>query len=234
MQRKRELEHFKQKANNYYIIQKGINFSVLNRNKKIENIKLQDKSENARVIPQSNSINFKKNYKKLFFVEKTLNKSNSNDKNKMQNTADDMEDKLDKKEYSDLNSSNEIKVFKNKKIVYINSNLLNSSSTSRDIEKIKDINFITRRKTTSLYRGVSKNWSKWQVIIMINNKRYYFGSYPTEEYAARVYDILALKNFGIKAKTNFVYNNNQIKQIIEKKINIKCGNLSELMKEINS
>ena len=48
---------------------------------------------------------------------------------------------------------------------------------------------------------------------MINNKKYYKGSYLSEEIAARIYDIMAIKNFGIKARTNFVYNHIQIKKI---------------------
>ena len=67
---------------------------------------------------------------------------------------------------------------------------------------------------------------------MKNNKKYYLGIYPSEELAARIYDIHALK-YGIKARTNFIYNNIQIKNISEKNINIKCGNISDLMNQIN-
>lgn len=49
---------------------------------------------------------------------------------------------------------------------------------------------------------------------MNNNKKCYLGSYLSEEMAARVYDIFAIKNRGIKARTNFIYNNIQKKKII--------------------
>jgi hypothetical protein len=42
---------------------------------------------------------------------------------------------------------------------------------------------------------------------MINNKKWYKGSYYSEDTAARIYDIFSIKNRGIKARTNFKYNN---------------------------
>ena len=68
--------------------------------------------------------------------------------------------------------------------------------------------------------------------MMINNKNNYIGSYSSEELAARIYDILAIKNRGIRARTNFFYNGIQIKNILEKNINIKCDNISDIMKQI--
>ena len=68
--------------------------------------------------------------------------------------------------------------------------------------------------------------------MMINNKNNYIGSYPSEELAARIYDILAIKNRGIRARTNFFYNGIQIKKILEKNINIKCDNISDIIKQI--
>ena len=127
----------------------------------------------------------------------------------------------------DTESNNEIKVLKNKKAVYINRYLLNSYSTSRAFKKFKKFKFEIRKKTSSKYRGVSKNGNKWQVIIMIDNKKYYIGSYISEEIAARVYDILAIKYRGINARTNFIYNHIQIKKINESKINIKSDNISD-------
>ena len=67
---------------------------------------------------------------------------------------------------------------------------------------------------------------------MINNKKYYIGSYISEEIAARVYDILAIKNRGINARTNFIYNHIQIKKINESTINIKSGNISDIIEEL--
>jgi hypothetical protein len=42
-----------------------------------------------------------------------------------------------KKSIIDFDTSNEIKIFKNKKIVYINKDLLNNYSTSRNIKEGK-------------------------------------------------------------------------------------------------
>ena len=64
-------------------------------------------------------------------------------------------------------SNNEIKVLKNNKVVYVNKDLLNSYSILRAIKKLKKVNFLVRKKRSSKYRGVSKNGSKWQVLIMI-------------------------------------------------------------------
>ena len=64
---------------------------------------------------------------------------------------------------------------------------------------------------------------------MINNKKYYIGSYPYENIAARIYDILSIQNRGIKARTNFKYNHIQLKNIFESKINIKSDNISDII-----
>ena len=67
---------------------------------------------------------------------------------------------------------------------------------------------------------------------MINKKIRYIGSYISEEKAARIYDILAIKNFGIKAKTNFIYNHFQIKKINESQINIKSDKISDIIEHL--
>jgi len=139
-----------------------------------------------------------------------------------------------KKPILDSQANNEIKVFKNKKFVYINKHLLNSYSISRYIKKRKKINFIIRKERSSKYRGVSKNGHKWQVLIMINNKNCYLGNYPSEDLAARIYDIQAIKSWGAKAKTNFSYDNNQIKKIYNKKFNLNCNNISDIMTQLNN
>ena len=78
------------------------------------------------------------------------------------------------------------------------------------------------------------NGRKWQVLIMINKKKNYLGNYLDEDLAARIYDIQAIKTWGIKARTNFVYNKNQIKNIYNKKIDIKCNDISDIMAQINN
>ena len=67
---------------------------------------------------------------------------------------------------------------------------------------------------------------------MINNKKYYKDSYLSEEIAARIYDIMAIKNFGIKAKTYFAYNLIQIIKIKESKISIDSDNINEIMEQL--
>ena len=63
----------------------------------------------------------------------------------------------------------------------------------------------------------------------------YYGVYPTEEFAARVYDIISIKNKGIKAKTNFIYDLHQIQKISEANI-FNADNINEnvikLIKEL--
>ena len=62
------------------------------------------------------------------------------------------------------NKNNEIKVFKNKKIVYINRTLLNSYNTSKNLKKVKNIAFIGETKRSSKYRVYRK--------MVINGKFY--------------------------------------------------------------
>ena len=71
-----------------------------------------------------------------------------------------------------------------------------------------------RKPRGSRYRGVSRNGSQWQVLIMVNKKKRYVGSYSDEKEAARAYDKVALQNHGQKAKTNFDYNKEELKCII--------------------
>ena len=127
------------------------------------------------------------------------------------------------------NKNNEIKVFKNRKIVYINQSLLNSYNTSKNLKKVKNIAFIGKTKRSSKYRGVSKNGNQWQVLFMDHNKKSYVGSYCSEEVAARIYDILEMKKRGIKARTNFKYNNIQMKRIKDMDIDIKSKNINDFI-----
>ena len=121
--------------------------------------------------------------------------------------------KLSNKKIIQNENNNEIKVLKNKKVVYDNSFLLNSDSASKKIKRLNKVIFIGINRRGSKYRGVSKNGNQYQVLIMLNKKKLYIGSYPVEEDAARIYDILTLKFRGNKAKTNYYYNYEQIKKI---------------------
>ena len=132
------------------------------------------------------------------------------------------------------NNNNEVKVFKNKKVVYVNSILLDSYYSSKNLKKVKKIAFIGRTKRSSRFRGVSKNGNQWQVLIMYHKNKSYAGCYSSEEIAARIYDILAIKKRGIKARTNFVYNIIQMKKISEMDIDIKSKNINEIIENLFS
>ena len=71
----------------------------------------------------------------------------------------------------------------------------------------------------SQFRGVSVNGSKWQVFIIIKNKKYYAGQMDTEAEAAKLYDKLILLHCGLSAKTNFSYTAQQLKEIVTAKLN---------------
>jgi len=68
--------------------------------------------------------------------------------------------------------------------------------------------------------------------MMVNKNKKYIGSYPSEELAGRIYDILSIKTRGIKAKTNFIYNSTQIKKISEINIDIKDKNIIEIISQL--
>mmetsp|Transcript_29147 Transcript_29147/g.25784 ORF Transcript_29147/g.25784 Transcript_29147/m.25784 type:complete len:96 (-) Transcript_29147:63-350(-) len=50
----------------------------------------------------------------------------------------------------------------------------------------------------SRYRGVSKNKGKWQMTFTLKKKRTYKGGFRTEIDAARQYDRISIKNFGLQ------------------------------------
>ena len=227
LQRKKKEDHLL-RIKNDFVFQKEINFSISNSKEKIENTKQKNESRN-------NSNFGVNNFKKIF--DESLDIPNPKENNKININTDDKKTNLINmnsiknnsftkaknfniiKNISNFGSNNkrEIKVLKNKKAVYIDRYCLNANSPSKNIKKLKPNKFIIRKKTSSKYRGVSKNGNKWQVLIQINNKQRYIGSYLSEELAARVYDILSIKNRGIKARTNFIYNNIQKNNISEKK-----------------
>ena len=174
------------------------------------NIKNIDNIENIlNVFPENNIINtshiqnnINKNNKELFLI---THEKNAKD-----------------------NKNNDIKVFKNRKIVYINQNLLNSYN-SKNLKKVKNIAFIRETKRNSKYRGVSKNGNQWQVLFMNHNKKSYVSNYSSEEVAARIHDILEIKKRGIKARTNFKYNDFQMKKIKDMDIDIKSKNINDFI-----
>jgi hypothetical protein len=71
-----------------------------------------------------------------------------------------------------------------------------------------------KKSRRSRFRGVSKNGNHWQVLIMVKKKKKYLGIYPNEEEAAKIYDRVALKYHGIKAKTNYKYTKEEVAKIV--------------------
>ena len=101
----------------------------------------------------------------------------------------------------------------------MNKYLINKKTKKKDVTK--------KRLRKSMYRGVTKNGKKYQVIISFKRNSRYYGVYPTDEIAARAYDIISIKNKGIKASTNFKYDLHQIQKICEVNIDFNSKNISE-------
>jgi len=130
------------------------------------------------------------------------------------------------------NKRSEEKVMLNNKLVYSNSNETDCINYSNNCQKSKKIYFMDVGRRKSKYRGVSKNGNQWQVLIMINKSKSYAGTYATEDLAARIYDILSIKNRGNKAKTNFIYTNSQIRKICNTDLDFKAKNIKEIISEL--
>ena len=122
------------------------------------------------------------------------------------------------------NFGNDIKVKKNRKMVFMNKGLLKPKFI-----KTKNTGENSRK---SRYRGVSRNGNKWQTIISSKHFKGYIGIYPTEEIAARVYDIISIKNKGIKAKTNFKYNVHQIQTISEENLDFRSKDIESIISNL--
>ena len=71
--------------------------------------------------------------------------------------------------------------------------------------KNKSIFLHNRSTRGSKYRGVSKNGTKWQIMIVRGDIRKYLGAIDKEQTAARFYDKYAMIIQGLEAKTNFSY-----------------------------
>jgi len=69
---------------------------------------------------------------------------------------------------------------------------------------------------------VSRNGNQWQVLIMVNRKKRYVGSFATEEEAARAYDKVCIQYHGPRAKTNYFYKDEEVHEIS------KCPRLLKL------
>ena len=207
---------------------------IINSNNENQKINLE---ENDLGIPGKNK--YFKNEKidddkntELSKFKNANRKSNNLFKVMNVNGNDIIENNCSKKYDEDNNKRSEVKVMINNKLVYSNSIGTNLYQYSNNVQKSKKIIFIDVGRRRSKYRGVSKNGNQWQVLIMINKSKSYVGTYTTEDFAARVYDILAIKNRGNKAKTNFIYSESQIRKICNTDIDIKSKNLKEIISEL--
>ena len=117
----------------------------------------------------------------------------------------------------DMLSKKRKRFIKNNKLVFVQMedndlNLKNEKIYDED----KNIDFQQNTKPRgSRFRGVSKNGSQWQVLIMVKKKKRYLGSFASEEEAARAYDKVALQHHGNKAKTNYDYTKEEVDNILK-------------------
>lgn len=211
--------------NDYNLNENKVNFFQNNEfdvQKTEENLNCNNNSTDLSNTPSptNNTISSKSTKKINYF--NVYNTKNENGKTK----------KRKRKIIKQTENNNEIKVLKNNKVVYVNNFLLNSYSTSKNIKKLDKIAFIRRNKRSSRFRGVSKNGNQWQVLMMIKKRKLYVGSFASEELAARIYDVLTIKNRGIRARTNFIYTSKQIKNIYDKDIDIKSKNIYEIISQL--
>ena len=138
----------------------------------------------------------------------------------------------DEKQNNKLTSKKRKRFLKNNKLVFIQSDKVNENKEennsqndsgdeenqnddSLNSEKINELIQKNYKPRGSRYRGVSKNGSQWQVLIMVKKKKRYLGSFSNEEEAARAYDKVALQHHGIKAKTNYDYTKEEIEKIMK-------------------
>jgi len=105
-----------------------------------------------------------------------------------------------------------------KDVIYLDedseSNKDNQIKKTNKLDIIKEKLAEERKPRSSKFRGVSRNGKQWQVLIMIKQKKRYIGNFGDEEEAAREYDKIAIQFHGPKAKTNFQYNEDEIKSIM--------------------
>ena len=93
------------------------------------------------------------------------------------------------KDYEEKNNKNELEEYEE-----------NENEASFDSEKVSELIQKNTKPRGSKYRGVSKNGSQWQVLIMVKKKKRYIGSFSNEEEAAKAYDKVALQHHGKKLK----------------------------------
>ena len=67
----------------------------------------------------------------------------------------------------------------------------------------------------SQYKGVSVNGGKWQVFFIFKNKKYYKGQIEDELDAAKLYDAACILHYGLDAKTNFAYSQDEVRGVMQ-------------------
>ena len=178
----------------------------INLNSKENNINnnIKEEKSNNQIIPEKNA-------------QTSLTKSkNQNTKPKIHKVFFNIKESTPKKE-GDLLTKKRKRFIKNNKLVFVqmDENELNLKN-EKVYDEDEDLDFQTNTKPRgSRFRGVSKNGSQWQVLIMVRKKKRYLGSFSSEEEAARAYDKVALQNHGNKAKTNYDYTKEEIEKILQ-------------------
>ena len=179
------------------------NINLNSKENNINNIIKEEKS-NSQIIPEKND-------------QTPLNKSkNQNTKPKIHKVFFNIKESIPRKE-GDLLTKKRKRFIKNNKLVFVqmDENELNLKN-EKVYDEDEDLDFQTNTKPRgSRFRGVSKNGSQWQVLIMVRKKKRYLGSFSSEEEAARAYDKVALQNHGNKAKTNYDYTKEEIEKILQ-------------------
>ena len=213
-------EYGKEEANKYEkknVLQNKSNLSddflrkLKNSDKFSSAPKIKEKNIVLTEIPNNNEEN-----SKIFF--EIVSKSGSSQKKENIPNNQKINFKLSHKDY--------VRIKKNNKMVYINSDF----ALSENKNKINRIIFTKTTKRGSRFRGVSKNGNLWQVLIMHKKHNFYIGSFSSEEIAARIYDIKSYELKGKNAKTNFVYSDNELETI--RKIDINSKDINDVISEI--
>ena len=185
--------------------------------------KLKECSQDMNKTSKFKKDEKKNNNNKIFFIKKIMKNINENNI-KNNNTKLNTFIENNNFNYRKKLINKKEKVMRNNKKVYIYKSLVKEKKE----KKIK----IGKNKRSSIYRGVSKNGYGWQVLMMHNRNKSYIGTYYSEKAAAIIYDIASIKNIGINAKTNFLYNNEQISKILETNINLKNPNILKFISEL--
>ena len=81
--------------------------------------------------------------------------------------------------------------------------------------KVRPPSYETPKGRGSYYIGVSKNGENWQVLINYGKFKKYIGTFSSEKQAAITYDFYSIWLHLTRAKTNFTYNSEIIREMIQ-------------------